>query len=555
MGIAELAAQYWDLQMRFAPQSATMYGDHRFDDEIGDVSAANIAHGLSELQAIASHAEAIDATALSRQDRVTRQMLIDAVRSAEIQLDEIGLELRIDAMIGVHSQLLTNPSLTAAEEPEHAMMFLERYKQVGQLIDDHLAWHQQGVEKNRVAPANNIRRALAQMDSYLASPLESDPFLSITVPDWDGRDQWSSDMATVIKDHIRPAFQHYRDTIKETVAPHGRPEDRAGLSWIDGGSEYYERLIRDYTTVNLTADEIHQIGLDEMTRLHGEFAKYGRSALGVSDLPTLFDRLRTDESLRFGTVDEVLAFSRDVIKRAEAITPNWFGHLPESPCVVTEIPSDLAPNMPPAYYFPPPPDGSRPGTYFVNTADPNTVHRFDMTATAVHEAVPGHHLQCAINAEAGDLPMFRRYEVVMAYSEGWGLYAERLADEMGLYQTDLDRLGMVTADAWRAARLVVDTGIHAKGWSRQQGIDYMTENTPIKHDMVAMEVDRYIGFPGQALTYKIGQREFLRLRRLAEDRLGDRFDIKAFHDTVLTSGAVPLPVLASLVEDWLETSA
>ena len=553
MGIAELSAQYWDLQMRFSPESATMYGDHRFDSEISNVAPETLKHVMKELRVIASQAEAIDPASLERQDRITREMLIDAVESSETAIDELGLMLRIDPMIGVHSMLIAAPSRTVADQPEHAEMLLDRYRKVDELIDSHLAWHLQGVDEGRVAPTGNMERAVSQLDSYLASPVDSDPFLNISVPQWDGKDAWIAAMTDVITTSIRPALKRYRDTIRSKILPRGRNQDRAGLSWVEGGDDYYERLIKDFTTVALTADEIHEIGLEEMATSAEEFAKYGQSALGISDLPQLFNRLRTDSALRFDSTDELMEFNRSVISKAESLAPDWFGHLPEAPCEMAEIPASLAPNMPPAYYFPPPADQSRPGTYFLNTANPTTVHRFDMVATAVHEAVPGHHLQCAINAEAGDLPMFRRFGLVVAYSEGWGLYSERLADEMGLYETDLDRIGMVSADAWRAARLVVDTGIHAKGWSRDQAIAYITDNTPIKHDTVAIEVDRYIGYPGQALTYKIGQREFQRLRKLSETRLGDRFDIKEFHDTVLTSGAIPLPVLAELVEEWISS--
>lgn len=552
MGIAELSSQYWDLQMRFSPESATMYGDHRFDSEISDVSPETIDQVMGELREIARQAEEIQPKSLTRQDRITRDMLIDAVESSETTIHELGLMLRIDPMIGVHSMLIAAPSRTVADEPEHAEMLLERYRKVGGLIDSHLDRHLDGLAQGKVASSGNMERSLAQVESYLNSPLETDPFVNIAIPDWDGREAWIASMTSVVEEHVRPALAKYRNTIAERILPEGRPQDRAGLSWVDGGAEYYERLIKDFTTVSLTADEIHEIGLEEMATIQEEFSKYGQTALGISDVPQLLDRLRTDESLRFKSTEELLEFNRSVIMKAEALAPQWFGHLPEAPCEMAEIPASLAPNMPPAYYFPPPADGSRAGTYFINTAKPKSVHRFDMVATAVHEAVPGHHLQCAINAEAGELPMFRRYELIMAYSEGWGLYSERLADEMGLYESDLDRIGMVAADAWRAARLVVDTGIHAKGWSRDKAIAYLTENTPIKHDTVAIEVDRYIGYPAQALTYKIGQREFRRLRALAENRLGDGFDIKTFHDTVLTSGSVPLPVLAELVEEWIE---
>jgi uncharacterized protein (DUF885 family) len=231
--------------------------------------------------------------------------------------------------------------------------------------------------------------------------------------------------------------------------------------------------------------------------------------------------------------------------------PAWFGRLPGSPCRVEPIPDFLAADAPYAYYFPPAPDGSRPGTYFINTADPAGSSRTEAESIAFHEAIPGHHLQIAISQELDGLPEFQRHDGATSYIEGWGLYAERLADEMGLYTGPLDRLGMLTADAWRSARLVVDTGLHALGWSRQQAVDYFTEHTPVPTDQIGPEVDRYLAMPGQALSYKVGQLEIERLRSESTERLGTRFDLPGFHDVVLGSGAVTLPVLGDLVEAWI----
>ena len=266
----------------------------------------------------------------------------------------------------------------------------------------------------------------------------------------------------------------------------------------------------------------------------------------------IFDRLRSDPALRYATGDEIMSDARRYLAAATAAMGDWFGRLPATPCEITPVPAAVAEDMPVAFYFPPADDGSRPGTYFVNTADPAGKNRYETASVAYHEAVPGHHLQLAIATELDGMPAFQRLSHGhTAFVEGWGLYAERLAEEMGLYADDLERIGMLAADSWRSCRLVVDTGLHALGWGRQQAIDFMAANAPVAMGEIEVEVDRYIGMPGQALAYKIGQREILRLRAKARDRLGARFDIRAFHDVVLGSASVSLPVLRHLVDEWM----
>ncbi len=549
--VAELAERYWDELMRAVPLSATLIGDHRFNHLIGDASPEELDRVLGILTDVAEQAEAIDPEGLDKQDRITRAMLISEARSTAVKGDPINAEIGIDPLTGVISALISGAAQTTVDTAEHADALFDRYSQTGRYLAEHLDWHRRGLEKGRVAPAANIDRVLQQIDAYLASPIEADPFVNISVPA-EGAEAWRTRMAGIVQEHVRPAIATYRRGLADEIAPRGRPDDKPGLMWINGGAEWYEQLIEAYTTLHETADAIHQIGLDAMVTLDEEYRQYGLAALGTDDLAEMFDKLRTDPEFKFTDSAELLSFNEAVIERAEAAIADWFGRLPAAKCRMAEIPAALAPNMPPAYYFPPPADGSRPGTYFLNTHDAPAMQTFDMESVAFHEAVPGHHLQCAINAEAGELPMFRRYSLITSYAEGWGLYAERLADEMGLYSSDVDRIGMVSADAWRAGRLVVDTGIHAKGWTRGQAVEYLTTHTPIKEVTVRQEVDRYIGYPGQALAYKMGQREIFRLRSEAQERLGDRFDVKAFHDTVLTSGAMPLPMLDELVTEWIE---
>ena len=317
------------------------------------------------------------------------------------------------------------------------------------------------------------------------------------------------------------------------------------------GEEIYQRAVRRYTSLDLDPREVHQIGLDEIASLEDEYRKLGDPVLGTTDVPEIYDRLRNDPDLRFETADEVHQAAESALARAREAIPEWFGRLPEAPCIVQPIPDIGAADATLAYYFPPADDGSRPGIFFINLTEPETRTRFESEALAFHESIPGHHLQIAIAQELDGVPRFRRNGIVTVFAEGWGLYTERLSDEMGLYSGDLERMGILSFDSWRAGRLVVDTGLHALGWSRQQAIDYLMDNSPQAPNNIVNEVDRYIGFVGQALAYKIGQRELFRLREEARTALGGDFDIKAYHDAVLENGPVPLDLLGDLVRETL----
>jgi uncharacterized protein (DUF885 family) len=281
-----------------------------------------------------------------------------------------------------------------------------------------------------------------------------------------------------------------------------------------------------------------------------EYRRIGARVFGTDDLAEIFHRLRTDPTMRWDSGEELLAEARKAIERAEEAAPRWFGRLPAQRCTVEAVNPDEAPGAPAAYYMPPAMDGSRPGIYFANTHRAEERDRYGSEATAFHEAVPGHHFQLSLSLELTDLPLLRRIASFTAYIEGWGLYSERLADEMGLYTGDVDLLGMLSLDSMRAARLVVDTGLHVKGWSRQQAIDYMVENSPMALVEIESEADRYIAVPGQALAYMVGRLEIQRIRALAEQTMGERFDIRAFHDLVLGNGPLPLAVLGDVVAAW-----
>jgi uncharacterized protein (DUF885 family) len=342
-------------------------------------------------------------------------------------------------------------------------------------------------------------------------------------------------------------MERFAAFVREVARPLARPQDRAGLCCLPDGATLYDITLRIHTSLPLTAQAIHETGLAEVARINAETRELGGRVLGTTDLATIQARLRSDPALHFTTREDVEAKAVEALRRAEEAVPRWFGILPRTPCTVKRIEEHEEKFSTIAYYRQPATDGSRDGTYYINTYAPDTRPRYEAEALAFHEAVPGHHTQIAIAQELSGLPEFRKHTGPTAYVEGWALYTERLCNEMGLYSGDLDRIGMLSFDSWRACRLVVDTGLHALGWSRQRAIDYMLANSSLAANNIENEVDRYITWPGQATAYKTGQLEILRLRAEARARLGAAFDIKRFHDVVLGSGAVGLLTLGELV--------
>jgi uncharacterized protein (DUF885 family) len=433
--------------------------------------------------------------------------------------------------------------------------YVDRLSVIPSVLQTLADRHRTGVASGRVPVRHLVEAAVAHVDRYLASA--DDPLRKPTPPDGAGIDvaAFAEQRDGVIRDTVRPAYAAYRDVLRDEIAPHGRDRDHPGLCWLPDGDDIYARLITMHTTTRRSAEELHQIGLDMIARLGDEYREIGARVFGTSDLPEIFHRLRTDHTLRWRDGGELLDAARAAVRRAEAAAPEWFGRLPSHNCEVRPVPADEAPGAAGAYYMQPSMDGSRPGIYFANTYEAQERDRHVCESTAFHEAVPGHHFQLTIAQDLTNLPMLRRLAEFTAYTEGWGLYSERLAVEMGLYSDDIALLGMLSTDSMRAARLVVDTGLHAKGWSRQQTMQYMLEHTPMMPVEIESETDRYIADPGQALAYMVGRLEIQRIRAVAEAALGPAFDIRAFHDTVLCNGALPLGVLAEVVDAWVADTA
>ena len=547
--IGRLAERFWTFELRRRPTEALLIGIHDFDGEIEDLSRRAEDDSVAELTAIAGQAEAVDPATLNDDERTSRAVLIEEAKSRAADLANRVAEIDVSGFRGPHLAYLNSATLLPLTEPAHAESLVAKWSRIAGVLDQAAHRLRQGMAKGRTPTEHACRVVDRQITEYLALPIDQDPFVVgpprppafSDTEDHDFRDR----LATVVRDSIRPGYERYRAVIEQEVLPKARPDDRPGLCWLPDGKATYAAALRIHTTVETTPHDVHQTGRDEIAHLENEYRAFDDS----NDVAAIYERLRSDPSLRFETPDEIVAAAEAALARAEAAVPRWFGLRHQASCEVRVMPAVGAADSTIAYYNLPADDGSRPGIYFINTTEPATRTRFEAEALAFHESVPGHHLQLALSQEL-DLPDFRRHAFITAFHEGWGLYTERLADEMELYSGDVERLGMLSFDSWRSCRLVVDTGIHALGWSRQEAIEFMLENSPQATNNIANEVDRYIAWPGQATAYKTGQLAIRRARDRAQRLMGDRFDIKIFHDVLLGAGSLPLPVMEARISDW-----
>jgi uncharacterized protein (DUF885 family) len=555
--LAALASDLWEEMLRANPVFASNHGDERYLGRLEDVTPAGVADRRARLAALQQRATAIDATSLSVADKVSLGLLGDELQRALI-LAGSGMETwlvdpRGAPHVGFFNLVIDQPSATPAQRA--AME--QRWAAMAGVVDATCDQLEIGLRAGRVGTHAAIAETVAQVDRILAQPCAEWPLgspsldASLTTAE---RDALLARLRATLETGLRPALVRYRALLADRLLPAARSDDRPGLVSLPGGRELYDRLTWVHTGLPLDAQEVHEIGLQEVASIRAQIAELGGRVFGTSDVAEIQRRLREDPALHFATRDEVEAAAADALARARAAIPRWFGRLPKADCVVVRIGAHEEQETTIAYYNEPAADGSHPGRYFINTWAPETRPRYEAQVLAFHESIPGHHLQIAIAQELTGLPRFRREGGTTAYVEGWALYTERLCDEMGLYSGDVDRLGLLSFDAWRACRLVVDTGLHAQGWSRQQAIDYLLANTLLAPNNVENEVDRYITTPGQALAYKIGQREIAALRAQAQEALGPRFDVRAFHDVVLGEGAVTLPVLRANVEAWIASA-
>lgn len=542
--INQLAKEYFAALMEAEPTWAHMLGDFSHADRFEDASRAAEDQRIAVLRDFAGRIEAVDADLLDDDEAVTHGVLrYEAATRADLM--EARLEERgANPIFGLQASLPVIAGMLGVPDESVAEAMVAKLAGVGQHFRDHALRQREGVASRRTSPAFAVRATLKQVEKALAVPVAEDPVVTaVALPEGLDVDAWRARFAEAVEQHVRPGLEAYRDVLRDEVLPVAPDDDHCGLSWVPGGDDAYARALRHYTTTDKTAREIHEIGLAQVESLKEEYRSLGPAVVGTDDLEQILTALRTDPALHFDTADQLVEQSKVALQRAWEAMGDWFEVLPQAPCDVQGVTTGAK-----AYYFPPAADNSRGGTFFINVEDPDAWGLFELESLAFHEAIPGHHLQLAIANELPDsVPEIRKYSECAAYAEGWGLYSERLADEMGLYSSPTDRMGMLSADSLRACRLVVDTGIHALGWGRQQAIDYMLANSPMTERIVRPEIDRYICSPGQATAYMIGRLEIQRMRREAEQRQGASFDVRAFHSAVLDSGALPLGVLDGVV--------
>ena len=553
--LADLANEYWEERMSNDPILATALGDRRFDTRLPDIAPEERARWREEYDEVVRRCGAIPEGELSPKDKLTRTaLLVDAGSMSDYYSCNLE-EWVVDPLQGFQNELLNLESYQPVRTIDEGRAMVERWGGIGSYVDQNIANLSSGASAGKVAVKAAVDKVIDEVDGLLKKSDSDWPLLrplGVEHPDWPQNEVklFRDGLKRAVAESARPGFSRYLDFLRKKMLPVARPQEKAGVMHIPGGREAYAKLIKVHTSLDISPQELHQTGLNEVARINKEMETLGGRVFGAGDRKEILRRLRTDSSLYFSSRDEVAAKAEAALAKANAAIAKWFGRLPRTPCKVVRMEEHEEKHSTIAYYRPPAADGSRPGSYYINTSAPETRPRYEAEALAYHESVPGHHLQIAIAQELEGIPEFRKNSGVTAFVEGWGLYSERLADEMELYSSDLDRIGILSFDSWRACRLVVDTGMHAMGWTREQAIRFMLENTALAENNIVNEVDRYITWPGQALAYKTGQLEMMRLRQAAEKRLGKGFDIKRFHDVLLGEGAVPLPVLREMLSNY-----
>lgn len=548
-----LIDEHWEWRLTNAPVMASMLGDRRFNDQWPDHSIAAQFRRHEETRELLHRLYAIERSTLSEANQLNYELLRRQLQDA-VDLQPFRAYLMPFSHQGGVQDLDNTTNQLRLVTTRDFEDWIARMGKIDVVIDQHIELSDAGRKAGIVAPRVLMQRIEPQLALQLVASAEDSPFyrpfvsLPVTIPPED-QTRLRAAAIEAIEKTILPAYKKLDRYFREKYLPASR--DSIGQSVLPQGEAWYELLARSYTTTRMTPDEIHRIGLDEVKRIRSEMEAIIAELEFDGSFHDFLEFLRTDPQFYFNDPDELYEAYLATSKRIDPELVRLFGVLPRMPYGVKPIPDSIAPYTTTAYYSSPAADGSRAGIYWVNLYRPEVRPKYEIEVLSVHEAMPGHHLQIALQQELGDIPMFRRFLGFTAFVEGWGLYSERLGYDLGLYEDPYSRFGQLTYDMWRAVRLVVDTGIHFKGWTRQQAIDFFTDNAAkTEHDIVN-EIDRYIDWPGQALAYKIGQMKILALRERAERQLADRFDVRAFHDQLLGAGALPLDLLELRMDAWL----
>jgi len=550
--VRDLADRFHQRWLDENPFAATMYGIPGYDDLVPDESEAGAQTWRAEIEQFLRAADGIAPGELMPADAVTLDCTKEAVTQELASIDSARAEHTVTAMpYAGPPTFLALAARTVLVDPVAAEAYLTRLRRSGIWLDQISERLRAGARKGRLPVAPLVEQAIAWAEGVLAAPAPG-PALSPQPPQgWPKAAAWEEERRAAAEEVLKPALARWVATIKELL-PQARPSERAGLVYLPGGEEDYGRAVRMYTTLPLSPEELHQTGLDHVAALEARAVKLG-AGLGLSGLDEVFAAVR--DSAGKIPPEEAIRQAAVAVRRAEARASEVFPDPLPPPCDVTPMPEVVATSGAAPHYTPPRLDGGRPGTFWFNTERPTPGTGWDLEVVAFHEAVPGHHLQLSRLQLLADLPALQRQRSVTVFSEGWGLYAEQLAEEAGLYTDDRALLGSVSSSLMRAARLVVDTGIHAFGWSRERALEFLVAHVPMAQEVLAAEIDRYVVMPGQALAYLTGKLEILRIREDAQRRLGPAFSLPAFHAAVLDHGSLPIPTLGRSIAGWLDRSA
>jgi len=549
-----LLTDAWDTQMQLDPLYATMCGDRRYNDRLPEVGEAPAERQRQAYRDFLAHLANIPRRELPPNEQINYEVFGHVLRG-ELAVLETGLyRMNFSKHAGFHTLMLDVIQLTPFENEADYQAYLARLRAFQTFTRQHIALLRGGMQAGYLPARASLNGALETVvphivadpgDSLFYQPLRDFPS---AVPE-PARARLQAEARQAIQSSVLPAFRELHTFLVDEYLP-GASASIAATALPDG-THLYETMVRYHTTTDLTPRQIHETGLAEVGRIRAEMQALLERLNFSGSLAEFIQFLRSDPRFYVDTPSQLLKETALVLKRMDGELPRLFGRLPRTPYGIREIPAYLAPGSTTAYYFPSPGDGSQAGFYYVNTFDLKSRPLYEIEALSLHEAVPGHHLQIALQQELAELPAFRRYAMFTAYVEGWALYAERLGLEVGFYTDPYSDFGRLTYEMWRACRLVVDPGMHALGWTRQQAIDFMAKNSALTLLNIANEVDRYIAWPGQALAYKIGELKIRELRARAEAELGARFDRRAFHDLLLGAGPVPLSLLEAWVVEWI----
>jgi len=548
-----LLDEVWEWQLRENPMFASNLGDRRYNDQWTDSSVAAIGRRQDETREFLRRAYAIDPSALNENDQLNHELFR---RSLQDRADQFGFNGHLIPFYqrgGVQNLDSRTSGLRFVTVKDYDD-WIARLGKIDVVIKQTVDLADAGIQAGLVSPKILMQRIPNQIAAQLVDDAEASPFYKVfaEMPDSipaDEQERLRAQARAVIDDTVLPAYRELNEYFNETYLPNSR--ESIGLSELPQGKEWYELRARQFTTTQMTPDEIHRVGLDEVARLRGEMQLIIDELDFGGDFQDFLTFLRTDPQFYFDNPDDLYQAYLATSKRIDPELVNLFGMLPRMPYGVKPIPDSIAPDTTTAYYSRPAADGSRAGTYWVNLYKPEVRPKYEIEVLSVHEAMPGHHLQIALQQELGGMPNFRRFMGFTAFVEGWGLYSESLGPDLGLYKDPYSQFGALTYEMWRAVRLVVDTGMHYKGWTRQQAIEFFKDNAAKTELDIVNEIDRYIGWPGQALAYKIGQLKIKQIRQRTETALGDDFDVRAFHDELLGAGALPLDILEQRMDAWL----